>query len=1398
MIRRIALVVLGICTLQAQVDPRLKLSTDTLDAFKQGSAKPEVITVLDFSGSMTAVSWHPSYATSKDYDTFTKPVTGKSASDNNRTDLKTQDGSSSDSAYLVSLGSLSLKTKSGTSTLPAYALVPKVYGTLLADDVDLAGRLVAPDGNLVAPKASDAVVKSGSLDTTTWFRSAKSSTVAGKSAWILSPNHAYWLRQATHARLTYSPSYSGKSISGAVSRTLDIPLPYKLHDAPATALPGFNDGASSKKDPKSATTVQFDLVDGSADMKSSGGTISPFDYNDDYLYWTFEAKKDGSFIIPDSLTKPAWSNGLPVSTRYQAVKRAVLSTWLDVQDAVHWGFRYLDSANENKKTTIEATNTRTDGSGNLKDSSLRLFASISGGVLPDAVKDLQAREATSATPLTFALANALAQMVDGSVFATSRASEAIDGNPNPFADCRKHFVIAFTDGNANDAKAGADPTSDGSALGSSDPWASGTVAAGVSDLKTANLSNLNPTKSYFNTWTLAGLAAHGGEPDPVTKKPPFAATKSSGSGTPSDFAPFSILARDGKTFSKPHAIQTMTVGVSLAGTVKDTGADASKHNLLVTAGYADPNVTSWDYTKFVAKNALTGAPGEQAVNYYDATSNTALVASLNAIFKDITTANTSTTAPAAPVVGLRAGNQIYFGTFITAKSGPLWSGDLLMAGMQVKADKTVALIGKDGAAITGPITSANAIWAASTVLDGADWASRKVYTYFETKDSLGSTANRHEKLGLDLTDGAQAFSTANASLLTFMSGKADPTTEEKDLQKGHVEWMRGKDRSNRMGDVINGSPIGVEYTISMAKGLGLPNADKPGARFRVVFVGTNQGLFHAFGEISWKEGGLPKASAQELWAFFPKELLRSAPGYLRNSANPHAYLVDGTPTAYLDEEGSTKGTLGVVDTPDGGDIKDKALVVFGLGRGGRGTYALEVTDPGHPKLAWALLPDDEPADGNPTLRTMGLATGEAALARVWDGKTFRDLAFLPGGLSSAAVDAAFGSPLGRSVQALDVATGSLYAAWDFQENAALKAAFPGIGSIPAPVIPFQALRRSNLTQRIYFTDQTGGLFALGSNKTQKVTDTNPGFREDSSNPKEWTSDGTSSGTPGVRKIFQSNPGAVVTTSPLPFLLSQTYPGVPAKTGAARPYAVGVAFGFGDRNDPMDKDWINPLNPVTNTADGGGRHKLAVLFDRQDSGVRGTDTTGITAIADLTEATETQLDPTNESYYLKSADGYVLAFAPGKDHKKTSTLPSELGGSPYFYEKILSEPLVLQSTLYFNLFEPSDKSTSGANTCGGTGETRTYRIWDVLHPRWKTGWASDTATGDKGGQLFAFSGIAGRIAAVSATMIAVPGNMTHAKGGAVVDHGGKLGIEVGTDVKPVTGPAVRMRSWRIVR
>ena len=115
-------------------------------------------------------------------------------------------------------------------------------------------------------------------------------------------------------------------------------------------------------------------------------------------------------------------------------------------------------------------------------------------------------------------------------------------------------------------------------------------------------------------------------------------------------------------------------------------------------------------------------------------------------------------------------------------------------------------------------------------------------------------------------------------------------------------------RSTKLGDIVHSSPVLEEG---------------------ILYVGANDGMLHAF-EISADSDG--KIKGDEIFAYVPsfvfenlKEL--SNPGYL------HKYYVDLTPTV-----AKGKGLLG------GEDLK--TVLVGGLGKGGKGYFALDISAPG--------------------------------------------------------------------------------------------------------------------------------------------------------------------------------------------------------------------------------------------------------------------------------------------------------------------------------------------------------------------------------------------------------------------------------------------------------------------
>lgn len=110
----------------------------------------------------------------------------------------------------------------------------------------------------------------------------------------------------------------------------------------------------------------------------------------------------------------------------------------------------------------------------------------------------------------------------------------------------------------------------------------------------------------------------------------------------------------------------------------------------------------------------------------------------------------------------------------------------------------------------------------------------------------------------------------------------------------------------------------------------------------MVYLATSQGLLHAF----------DKATGEEKWAYMPDELLPKIQKARVNAANNDIpeYGLDGS-TVLVDLGGGTK------------------YLVQSMRRGGRNIYALDITDPTTPKLAWEIKG--------------GVTTGFDLLAQTW-------------------------------------------------------------------------------------------------------------------------------------------------------------------------------------------------------------------------------------------------------------------------------------------------------------------------------------------------------------------------------------------------------------------------------
>ncbi len=168
-----------------------------------------------------------------------------------------------------------------------------------------------------------------------------------------------------------------------------------------------------------------------------------------------------------------------------------------------------------------------------------------------------------------------------------------------------------------------------------------------------------------------------------------------------------------------------------------------------------------------------------------------------------------------------------------------------------------------------------------------------------------------------------------------------------------------------LGDIVSSKPAFLRdprksYALSGYAQYRVDNA----ARQATVFTAANDGMLHAFNA----------ADGQEMWAYLPritmsKLHMQASTTYATN----HQFTADGSPE------------LGDVEI--GGVWK--TVLVAGLNGGGRGFYALDVTDPAAPVALWERCADATvcPAKAGDVADTteMGLSFGNAQYGK-WNGQ----------------------------------------------------------------------------------------------------------------------------------------------------------------------------------------------------------------------------------------------------------------------------------------------------------------------------------------------------------------------------------------------------------------------------
>jgi type IV pilus assembly protein PilY1 len=208
--------------------------------------------------------------------------------------------------------------------------------------------------------------------------------------------------------------------------------------------------------------------------------------------------------------------------------------------------------------------------------------------------------------------------------------------------------------------------------------------------------------------------------------------------------------------------------------------------------------------------------------------------------------------------------------------------------------------------------------------------------------------------------------------------------------------FRKRNADSVIGDIVNSSP---QYVARPDSGFPDPSYDTyrnnslSTTRTPVLYVGANDGMLHAF---NVKEGSANAGT--ELFAYVPSMVY---PNLSKLTANgyKHQYFVDGTPLIADVQIASTW----------------KTYLVGGMGAGGKGYFALDVTDPDNfsaSNIKWEFNATHDPND-------LGVSIPQAKIAKMKNGKWV------------AIISNGYNSPSGKAVLYIAYLDGGAGNTWTF-------------------------------------------------------------------------------------------------------------------------------------------------------------------------------------------------------------------------------------------------------------------------------------------------------------------------------------------------------------------------------
>jgi type IV pilus assembly protein PilY1 len=341
-------------------------------------------------------------------------------------------------------------------------------------------------------------------------------------------------------------------------------------------------------------------------------------------------------------------------------------------------------------------------------------------------------------------------------------------------------------------------------------------------------------------------------------------------------------------------------------------------------------------------------------NYFGAGNAAAMVAGLNAAFGSIAASIGETTTP----FGISSPNLSTNGSasYAAGFNSQNWSGNLIASATTFDAQgnpSSTKVWAVSGNASNPSLPDLYDAQLGPTVIAGV------TYQGWNTSHNV-ATWNGTQGIPFRIAAGAFA---ANAPQLASFAHITGIAAVNQSVQN-YLNYIRGdqsneapggagyRARTNLLGDIVNSKaqavgPPAEPYSDSLDPGYGAFVAAHS-ARPTVVYVGANDGMMHAFnGTVTISPPGGSPPGGTEMFAYVPSFLYNGptatpAINGLASLGTPnftHHMLVDSTPGAFDIDLARTGGNVNAA-------VSNWATyLIGGLGKGGMGYYAIDVTNP---------------------------------------------------------------------------------------------------------------------------------------------------------------------------------------------------------------------------------------------------------------------------------------------------------------------------------------------------------------------------------------------------------------------------------------------------------------------